>query len=60
LADNLDKYQNALVLTPEWSQEQQRKEAAWEGRIAAGNREVLVRIRRHMPVNIRELSIADL
>jgi hypothetical protein len=59
LADELDKYQNALVLTREWARDQNEKENLWEEKIAPGNQEALSKIGRHMPVNIRELSVKD-
>jgi len=56
LSDELDKYNNALMLTKEWGQEQKDKERQWEMNISADNYEALKKVRRHMPVNIRNLS----
>lgn len=56
LSKELDKYSNALMLTKEWAQEQKDKEQHWEIEISAANLEALKKVRRHMPVNIRNLS----
>jgi len=56
LSQDLDKYTNALMLTKEWAKEQKDKEHKWESDISAANYEALQKVRRHMPVNIRNVS----
>ncbi|KAL3941946.1 MAG: hypothetical protein SGBAC_003774 [Bacillariaceae sp.] len=53
-------FSSALVETDEFKAEQAKKEKEWEDSHAAGNLEALKKIRRHMPLNIRQLSEADL
>jgi len=60
LSDELDKYNNALMLTKEWAQEQKDKERQWEIDVSPANYEALKKVRRHMPVNIRNLSESSL
>ena len=60
LSQDLDKFTNALMLTKEWVQEQQQKERKWETDISAANLEALKKVRRYMPVNIRNMSEASL
>jgi len=60
LSQELDKYTNALMLTKEWAQEQKDKERQWEIAISAANCEALQKVRRHMPVNIRNVSETSL
>ncbi len=60
LSQDLDKFTNALMLTKEWVQEQQQKEQKWETDISATNLEALKKVRRYMPVNIRNMSEASL
>ena len=60
LSDDLEKYNNSLMLTKEWAQELLEKERQWEERIRPANQEALRQIRRHMPVNIKDLSEQDL
>jgi len=60
LSKELDKYNNALMLTKEWAQEQKDKERQWEIDVSAGNYEALRNVRRHMPVNIRNFSESSL
>jgi hypothetical protein len=60
LSQELDKYTNALMLTKEWAQEQKDKERQWETDISAANYEALQKMRRHMPVNIRNVSETSL
>jgi hypothetical protein len=56
ISQELDKYNNAMMLTKEWAQEQEDKERQWEASVAPANYEALQKIWRHMPVNIRDLS----
>jgi len=60
LSQELDKYNNAMMLTKEWAQEQEDKERQWEADVSPDNYEALQKIWRHMPVNIRDLSEAVL
>lgn len=60
LSDDLEKYNNALMLTKEWAQELLEKERQWEERVRPANQEALRKIRRHMPVNIKDLSEQDM
>jgi hypothetical protein len=56
LSSELDKYNNAMMLTKEWAAEQMEKERLWEERVRPGNQNALRMIRRHMPVNIQDMS----
>jgi hypothetical protein len=56
ISSELDKYNNAMMLTKEWAAEQMKKERLWEERVRPGNQNALRMIRRHMPVNIRDMS----
>jgi len=56
LSEELDKYNNALMLTKEWAQEQKDKECQWEIYVSQANYEALQKIWRHMPVHIRNMS----
>jgi hypothetical protein len=60
LSDDLEKYNNALMLTKEWAQELLETERKWEERVRPANQEALRKIRRHMPVNIKDLSEQDM
>jgi hypothetical protein len=60
LEQEMEKYTTALQLTDEWSEEQAEMERQWEASIASANEEALRRVRRHMPVNVRNLSEAAL
>ena len=56
LSQDLEKYTAAMTITKEWAAEQRQKEKQWEDSVLADNIAALQKIRRHMPVNIRELS----
>lgn len=56
LSQEMDKYNNALMLTKEWAQEQGDKEREWDVRVSPGNYKALQKIWRHMPVDIRDMS----
>jgi hypothetical protein len=56
LSSELDKYNNAMMLTKEWAAEEMEKERTWEERVRPENQNALRMIRRHMPVNIRDMS----
>jgi hypothetical protein len=60
LSEELEKYNNALMLTKEWAQEQKEKELQWEATIQVENQKALKKLRRHMPVNIRDMSENEL
>lgn len=56
LEQDMEKYNAALTLTDEWIEEQEEMEQKWEDDNAPGNAEALIKVRRHMPVNVRNLS----
>ncbi|KAL3943228.1 MAG: hypothetical protein SGBAC_002718 [Bacillariaceae sp.] len=60
LEQGMEKYSNALVLTDEYIAEQKRKEIEWDEVNAGDNLEALKKIRRHMPVEVRNMSEAQL
>jgi len=60
LSDELEKYNNALMLTKEYALELVEKERQWEESVRADNEEALRQLRRHMPVNIKDLSEQDM
>ena len=53
-------FSSALVETDEFKAEQARKGKKWEVSHAEGNLEALMKLRRHMPLNILQMSEADL
>jgi len=60
LAADLTRYQNAMMESTEWAAEQLEKERQWEESLKLKNQIALKMIRRHMPVNIRDMSEDDL
>ena len=60
LEQEMEKYNNALLLTDEYLAEQDRLEKKWEVDNAPGNLEALKKLRRHMPVEVRNMSEAQL
>lgn len=56
LSSELDKFKNAMMLTKEWAAEQVEKERRWEEHVKSDNQNALKMIRRHMPVDIRDMS----
>jgi hypothetical protein len=60
LEQDMERYNSALMLTEEYQAEQDRMERKWEDDNAGPNQEALKQLRRHMPVNIRNLSEAAL
>ena len=60
LEQGMEKYNSALMLTDEYQQEQDRIEKKWEDDNAPGNLEALKKLRRHMPVEVRNMSEAML
>jgi hypothetical protein len=60
LEQEMERYNAALVLTEEYQSEQARIERKWEQDNERDNQEALRQLRRHMPVNVRSLSEAEL
>ncbi|KAL3921978.1 MAG: hypothetical protein SGILL_002456 [Bacillariaceae sp.] len=60
LEQAMEKYNSALCLTDEYQAEQERLERKWEEDNAPGNLEALKKLRRHMPVEVRNMSEAQL
>lgn len=60
LEKDMEKYSAALQLTDEWAEEQEELEQEWEISVAAKNKEALVKLRRHMPVDVQNQSEATL
>jgi len=63
LEREMDKYVTALQLTDEWIEEQEEIERKWEESIRQANEIAITKIRRHMPVDVRnqtEHSLTEL
>ena len=60
LEQAMEKYNSALLITDEYVSEQIRLEKKWEDDNAPGNLEALKKVRRHMPVEVRNMSEAQL
>jgi len=60
LEQDMEKFNTALTLTDEWIEEQEEMEQKWEDNNAPENEEALKKLRRHMPVNVKSLSEAQL
>jgi hypothetical protein len=60
LEQEMEKYNNALLMTDEYQAEQDRLEKKWEEDNAPGNLEALKMLRRHMPIEVRNMSEAQL
>jgi len=60
LEQQMERYNTAMMLTDEYQAEQNRLEKKWDDDNAADNLEALKKIRRHMPVQIRNMSEAEL
>ena len=60
LEQQMEKYNSALLITDEYLAEQNRIEKKWEDDNAAGNLEALKKLRKHMPVEVRNMSEAQL
>jgi hypothetical protein len=56
LEQEMEKYTTALQLTDEWTEEQAEMDRRWEESIAAANEDAARKLRRHMPVNVRNIS----
>ncbi|GKY92519.1 hypothetical protein MPSEU_000222200 [Mayamaea pseudoterrestris] len=60
LEQQMEKYQSALLASDEYQKTMKRREQDWEDCVAPENQKALVKLRRHMPVNIRNVSEAEL
>ena len=60
VADELEKFNSAMMLTKEWAAEQAEKERQWETSVRPDNIVAIEKIRRHMPVDIRDMSEEEL
>jgi hypothetical protein len=60
LEQEMERFNTALMITEEYQAEIERAERQWEADNEAANNEALKKLRRHMPVNIRHLSEAEL
>jgi hypothetical protein len=60
LEQEMAKYSAALMASDEYRREIERREREWEASIRPLNREALIQIRRHMPVNVRNMTEAEL
>jgi len=56
LEQDMEKYSTALTLTDEYIAEQEKMERDWEDRIRKDNEEAMKKIRRHMPVDVKNRS----
>jgi hypothetical protein len=56
----MERMDSALVLTDEYRKDREQEEDAWEKKHVIGNEEALRRVRRHMPVTCRSMTIDDL
>ena len=56
LEQDMEKYTAALQLTDEWIEEQEELERKWEESVELGNIEALKQLRKHMPVDVRNMS----
>ena len=60
LEQDMEKYNSALCITDEYVAEQNRIEKKWEDDNAPHNLEALKKLRRHMPIEVRNMSEAQL
>jgi hypothetical protein len=60
LEQQMEKFMTALQLTDEWVTEQEELERRWEESITLGNEEAVKKLRRHIPVDVRNRSEAML
>mmetsp|Transcript_31980 Transcript_31980/g.36758 ORF Transcript_31980/g.36758 Transcript_31980/m.36758 type:complete len:1182 (-) Transcript_31980:446-3991(-) len=60
LEQDMEKYNSALLITDEYVAEQERLEKKWEDDNDPQNLEALQKLRRHMPVEVRNMSEAQL
>ena len=57
LTCEMERIDAALVLTKEYREEQSEKEHLWESKHAAENEAALKKIRRHMPLECRSMTV---
>lgn len=60
LEQEMAKYSAALMSSDEYRRVTERREREWEASVKPKNREALKQLRRHMPVDVRKLSEAEL
>lgn len=62
LQKEYSRYKFALILTPEYKEEQKRKEEEWELSTFKDplNEQALRNLRKHIPVNVRSLTVEEL
>ena len=60
LEQEMAKYSAALMASDEYRRETERREREWEASVRPANREALKALRRHMPVEVRKKSEAEL
>ena len=60
LEQDMEKYNSALLLTDEYQKAQELAEKKWEEENLSGNLDALKKLRRHMPVEVRNMSEAQL
>jgi hypothetical protein len=60
LEQEMAKYSAALMASDEYRREIERREREWEADVRPANREALKALRRHMPVEVRKMSEAEL
>jgi len=60
LGHEMERYHAALVITDEWQMEQEDSEHRWELENQPNNFVALQQLRRHMPVNVRRMTIDEL
>lgn len=60
LERDMEKYTSALQLTDEWIAEQEETERQWEESVIPCNEEAIKKLRRHLPVDVRNRSEAML
>ena len=56
LEEELSKFMTAMMLTDEYVEEQERMEAKWDSEVQADNIAALRKVRRHMPVQVRNMG----
>jgi hypothetical protein len=57
---DMNKYRTAIRLSDEYEAEQERENVQWEAANSTENLKALQKLRRHMPLGIRNLSEAEL
>ena len=60
LEQEMQKYTSALMASDEYRAEMERRQKQWEKTILPDNQKALLQLRRHMPINVRVLSEAEL